>query len=70
MSRWWERPSTFTKNDLIKRPDGHTGDYTKDCGCEECGRVHIVLVYMFEAMDPTDRVLRMPGDIYPAERTS
>jgi hypothetical protein len=66
MSRWWEHPNAFTPADFLPVTAEHDGDYA--CGCEHCARMSIVLTYMFEAMEPTDRALRMPGDTYPARR--
>lgn len=66
--RWWEHPNAFTPAGFIPVTAEHTGDYHVRCGCEHCTRMVILLTYVFEAMEPTDRALRMPGDVYPARR--
>ena len=41
------------------------------CHCPYCLTfTNILATYMLRAMEPTDRALRLPGDIYPAERPS
>lgn len=70
MSRWWRQVTDWAVFSLDD-PAGclhNGGDWRADCWCEQCALRYFLLTYIFEAMEPTDRALRMPGDIYPAMR--
>lgn len=38
--------------------------------CEKCAMTEQIVEYMMAAMDPTDRALRLPGDVYPVRKTA
>lgn len=57
MIRWWELPGAFDQGNYAFRPPGHTGRYDADCGCGQCRIAFVMLTYIFEAMEPTDRAL-------------
>jgi hypothetical protein len=66
--RWWRNPAAFARRDPAGYPL-HDNEYVReDCWCEQCALHYFLLTYMFEAMEPTDRALRMPGDICPPMR--
>lgn len=46
-------------------PDRHCPDYL-GCACGQCEITAALVTYMMLFMEPTDRALRLPGDIYPA----
>lgn len=57
MIRWWQQDDAFAQDSYVFRPPGHIGRYDADCACGQCRMAFVVLTYMFEAMEPTDRAL-------------